>query len=770
MANTVKNYSGNLVRNILVPISIALLFLLIAGIYFYQHQQEINLKQFIDKQVSLFSTELEHEINHKKGILKTIHYLVSTNQSIQNAFAEKDRASLIRFSQLLFSKFDQQLHISHFYFTDLQRINLLRVHAPARYGDKINRLTTLAAEKNNSLVTDIELGVLGSLTLRSVSPSYYKGDKIGYIELGVDISHLLEEISEQTDLGVFLTINKKYLNKKLWNEGQKVFGGMVQWDKYKHFVISRDYWLTQTQIDNLPDINSIKNNALIKTQSLDGKTFYWQSIPIKSFGQSNTGNIYVSIDVSNWLMSSKTIAYRLFLIYFFISMVLLTIAYYFTRRAMLAESRLNASAIKFEKLATYDLLTKLPNRKLFLDKIKQRLKESIRFNHEVAICFIDLDDFKVINDTMGHDLGDKLLVQLSERLENSIREYDVLARFGGDEFILMMPHTSSAQAAVVTKKLLLMAEKPFFLNNKDIYISLSIGISMYPQDGGNQETLLRHADTAMYQAKEKGKNCFRFFTSSMNDILQRQQFIESRLRHAIKRNEFKLFYQPQIDLLSNKICGYEALLRWFPTDGETITPTEFIPIAEKTFLIKEIGDWVFNEACRQRKEWKNSINNARIDINISGSQIRYSSIYDLVAENLQRHDLDFGDIGIELTENTLIDADEALIKSMNKLVKKGCSIAIDDFGTGYSSLSYLKKFPVSIVKIDQSFVRDAHEDASDRAIMEAITAMGHSLGLQIIVEGIETIQHEQIAKEIKCDIAQGYFYAKPMSAEDISKS
>ncbi len=638
----------------------------------------------------------------------------------------------------------------------------------------------MAAEEKNSLVTGIELGVLGTLTLRSVLPWQYMGEKTGYVELGIDINHLLEEISEQTGLGVFLAINKKYLNKKSWSEGRKVFGGAIAWDKFDQFVISHDFWINPTQINNLPDIDLIANNsALVKTQSMDGKTFYWKSIPIHGFRQSYTGNIYISVDVTDWLISSNTIASQLIAAYFVISIILLFVVYKFTHRAMTAESLLNASALKFEKLATYDQLTKLPNRKLFLDEIEQRLKESSRFNHEFAVCFIDLDDFKVINDTMGHEIGDKLLILLSQRLTDNIREYDVIARFGGDEFILMMPQTSSTQAAVVISKLLSIAEKPFYLNDKDIYVSLSIGASMYPQDGNSQEALLRHADTAMYKAKDEGKNCFRFFTTTMNDILQRQQSIESRLRHAVERNEFKLFYQPQIDLSGNntpgvvpserKICGYEALLRWFPSDGDSVSPADFIPIAEKTHLIKEIGDWVFKEACRQRKEWKKSGHDIRIDINISGSQLRYSSIYEFVAENLNQFELDFTDVGIELTENTLIHADEKLVDSMNTLFKKGCSIAIDDFGTGYSSLSYLKKFPISIVKIDQAFVRDAHQDSSDRAIMEAITYMGHSLGLKVIVEGIETIHQEQIARDIKCDIAQGYFYAKPMSAEAINK-
>lgn len=770
MDTEINGKSSNLVYRILIPIGLTLVILLGIGTYTSQKQFDISLSDHVSHQINSFSEEFNTEIEHKSHILESTLLLLKGYQALNEAFEKRDKKALLEVSTSLFHKILKKNHISHFYFTDLQRVNFLRVHDSARSGDLVNRLTTISAEKNNTITTGIELGPLGTLTLRSVAPWFdSSGQKTGYVELGIDISLLLKEASELGHLGLLLTIQKNLLSQELWEQGQDAFGGSSNWNQFEKFTISREHWLTELQLNNIPDLALILQSTSGEgpIQTLEDSKYRWQSIPVQSFGEHYAGNLFIAVSITDWIDNYYSKVFKAILIYVLVSVILMLVLHRYTRRIQTAETDLRDSMEQLHQLASFDQLTQLPNRQLFINEVEQRLEESRRFKQAFAICFIDLDNFKVINDTMGHEHGDTLLQSLAQTLQKNIREYDILARFGGDEFVLIMPHTDADSAVTIVEKLLQNAARPFIINNQDIYITLSIGISMFPQDGNDHDTLLRHADAAMYEAKEAGKNCFRFYTSGINKQLQRQQSIESRLRNAIKNDELQLFYQPQFNLQSGKLCACEALLRWFPVEGEIISPAEFIPIAEKTSLINDIGNWVFEHACQQRLAWKNSGLDIRIDINLSGRQLRYNNIYNFISETLSKHGIGFSDIGIELTENSLIEADEHLIESMTRLVEQGTNIAIDDFGTGYSSLSYLKKFPVTTVKIDQSFVRDAPDDPNDRAIMLAIVAMSHSLGLQVIVEGIETKQHEQIAREIGCDLAQGFYFQRPKLADEL---
>ncbi len=424
---------------------------------------------------------------------------------------------------------------------------------------------------------------------------------------------------------------------------------------------------------------------------------------------------------------------------------------------------------KLEHLATYDQLTHLPNRYLLETELGQRINAAKRFGEKLAILFIDLDNFKVINDTMGHEQGDILLKMVAKRLSTHLREYDTVARFGGDEFVLLMAKTrDTTDVASVADKINREFSSAFSLNKQDAFVTASIGISMFPDDGTTVGKLLQHADAAMYRAKDAGRNRYRFFTQKMNDVLRRHQLITSRLRLALAQQEFTLYYQPQVDSQSGNTKCCEALIRWLPDKGEEISPAEFIPIAEKSELINRIGEWVIDEACRQRAEWKQKgVLDFRIDINLSGRQFLQNDIFQVLRNSLMKYHLTEADIGIELTENVLIDAGEDNLSNLRSLDEAGMQISIDDFGTGYSSLSYLRRFPVHILKIDQEFVRDAPENEDDRSIMEAIVAVGHRLGLKVVVEGVETEEQHRLAQEIGCDLEQGFFFYKPMPENEL---
>jgi diguanylate cyclase (GGDEF)-like protein/PAS domain S-box-containing protein len=428
--------------------------------------------------------------------------------------------------------------------------------------------------------------------------------------------------------------------------------------------------------------------------------------------------------------------------------------------------------VELENLASFDRLTHLPNRFLLDTELNQRIEEATRFQQKLAILFIDLDNFKLVNDSMGHACGDILLAKVSRRISSGLRKYDLLARFGGDEFILMMPQVEEGpEIALVADKILREFSKPFDINGRGLYITGSIGISLFPQDGRTAGELIKNADAAMYRAKESGRNRHQFFTQDMNDELRRHQHIANQLWTSLANPDFQLFYQPQVDLHTGEIVSCEALIRWSPIGGEEISPVEFIPVAEKSELISLIGAWVIDEACRQKATWKKQgLAEIRIDINFSGRQFFAKEVCDMLNQTTKRYGLSADEIGIELTEHTLIQADTQVLSRLHRIHDAGVHIAIDDFGTGYSSLGYLKRFPVDSLKIDREFVRDAPTDNSDRSIMKAIVAMGHSLGLQVVVEGIETEEQLRLAHELGCDFAQGFFLHRPMEEKNFRPS
>ena len=424
---------------------------------------------------------------------------------------------------------------------------------------------------------------------------------------------------------------------------------------------------------------------------------------------------------------------------------------------------------KLEHLATYDQLTHLPNRYLLETELNHRINAAKRFDEKFAILFIDLDNFKFINDTMGHAYGDILLQSVAKQLTAHLRDYDMVARFGGDEFVLLMPQIKdNTEVVAVVDKIIKEFSSVFYLDKEEAFITTSIGISMFPDDGKTVGELLQHADAAMYRAKDAGRGRYCFFTKTMNDELRRHQLITSELRSSLAKQEFSLNYQPLVDPQTGNIRSCEALIRWIPVDGELISPTEFIPVAEKSELINRIGEWVINEACRQRAEWKEmGLLDFRIDINLSGRQFLQNNFMDILERYLAKYHLSASEIGIELTENVLIQAGKNNSSNLNNLNESGMQISIDDFGTGYSSLSCLRRLPVHNLKIDQEFIRDAPRNDSDRCIMEAIVAVGHRLGLKVIAEGIETEEQHKLAQEIGCDLGQGFFLHKPMESNKL---
>lgn len=426
---------------------------------------------------------------------------------------------------------------------------------------------------------------------------------------------------------------------------------------------------------------------------------------------------------------------------------------------------------KLKQLAHYDPLTGLPNRTHFIERLKWAIDIAKRNNKQAAVMFLDLDRFKVINDTLGHHAGDLLLVEVARRLEKCVRGMDTVSRLAGDEFTVVLTSINSPEeATLVAKKILHALSFPVCLESRNVFISTSIGITTFPVDGKNISQLLKNADTAMYHAKELGRNNYQFFSAFMNQKVLDELEMETNLRNALKNAEFLLHYQPKIDLASNKIIGVEVLIRWKHPELGFISPARFIPHAEKTDLIIAVGDWVLYTACRQSVQWQiDGIPPIRISVNLSGMQLKRNDQVENVAKILADTGLAPHLLELELTEGVVMENAEATINTLYKFKGMGIKLSIDDFGTGYSSLSYLKRFPIDTLKIDQSFVKDITTNSDDEAIASTIIAMAHNLRLKVIAEGVENKGQLDMLRSKGCDQVQGYYFSKPVPEDKLKK-
>ena len=421
-------------------------------------------------------------------------------------------------------------------------------------------------------------------------------------------------------------------------------------------------------------------------------------------------------------------------------------------------------------LAYFDSLTGLPNRTLLKDHMELALGQARRLNKFVAVLLLDLDNFKHINDTLGHAKGDRLIQEVSNRLRSEIRSCDTLARWGGDEFILLMTDMDDVQdTAIVTAKVLrVLNEKPFAIGETEIITTASIGIALYPQDGQDPETLLKQADTAMYEAKKKGRNDYHFFSAQLAQQTDQRHRMEINLRRALRQGEMFLVYQPQIDLGLGKVTGMEALVRWQSLDDGLISPAQFIPLAEETGLIRPLGEWILRTACSQAVLWQEIHQPPlRIAVNLSAKQFHQPDLVQRIKATLQETGLQPQLLELELTESVFLENMDVAIEALRELKLLGIQFSIDDFGTGYSSLSYLKKLPIDRIKIAQEFVRDIDTDEGDKAIARATIAMAQSLGLNLIAEGVENRQQLSFLMSHGCNVMQGYYFAKPMVPEKV---
>ena len=425
---------------------------------------------------------------------------------------------------------------------------------------------------------------------------------------------------------------------------------------------------------------------------------------------------------------------------------------------------------KLDELAYYDSLTTLPNRLSLLERLKIAIGRARRKNNKIAVLFIDIDRFKTVNDSLGHDAGDQLIIHVAKCLQACLRNDDSIHRFGGDEFVAILQDiTDPSYINHVTKRMLRSLHTPVYIDAHEVFSSVCIGVALYPDDDSSGDNLLKYADAAMYHAKEHGGNSYQFYNEELTKRVKNRLSMESRLRHALERNEFQLYYQPIFNIKNQQPVGTEALIRWQDPERGLIMPDDFIPIAEETGLIISIGDWVLEQACKQTKEWESQgLGQLRIAINISSIQFDHNKLYFSVMSALSNADLAAQQLELEITEGIFLNITDEVRDTLDKLTNTGVKLSIDDFGTGYSSLSYLKQLPINTLKIDRSFIMNIPEDKDDTQIASTIITMAHGLGIDVVAEGIETEEQLKYLNTLNCARGQGYYLAKPQSAKAIT--
>lgn len=468
-----------------------------------------------------------------------------------------------------------------------------------------------------------------------------------------------------------------------------------------------------------------------------------------------------------------------------VTTAIVSFLYYLIRELRKTERELSEKSLRMESIlnhhkeaeqnlaqaTSYDMLTGLPNRALFLDRLGHAISRAVHSGQMMAVMLIDIDNFKAINDTLGHSLGDVLLQEIAERLRQVVPEDDTLARLGGDEFAIILEELPEIEeAARVSQKVMDIFGRPFMPASQEIYVTPSMGVTIYPLDGRDSDSLLRNADTAMYRAKEYGRNNFRFYTTDMNTLAVERFAMEGALRRAMERDEFVLYYQPQLDIKTGQVVGVEALLRWQHPERGMVPPSDFIPLLEENRLIIPVGEWVLRTACAQSRAWRDEgLPPLRMAVNLSAHQFHQENLAEMIDGILRETGINPRLLELELTEGLLMENTSETSAVLAQLKMQGLQIAIDDFGTGYSSLSYLKRFPIDRLKIDRSFVRDISTDPNDAAIAVAVINLARSLGLSVIAEGVETREQLAFLDVQKCDEYQGFYFSRPIPAEEIAQ-
>lgn len=754
--------------SVLVTVGVGILLLL---------QQRHFLQDTFDTRMAEVSYDYQRLLHQQASGLSMALQPIAANNTVKKALQEGDSQRLESDWHDIFETMKRENRLTHFYFLDKKRVCLLRVHNPSRRGDVINRFTALEAEWTHKRASGLELGPMGTLTLRVIEPVYEGESLIGYIELGKEVEDILQKLHTQPTDEIVVVVRKQYLERSAWEEGMHMLGRKADWNQFPNDVV------VYASQEKLPDslvklghkYSSFHDSYGKKGQEItdQGKDWRVSMIHMKDASGKEIGDLIVmsdnTLEKSEFvhfisvlaLGSSAIIGLVLFLIFLFLRRTDASIR--------LQQRNLLENQKEINSLAFFDQLTNLPNRTLLLDRLKQVMAVTSRSGNYGALLFIDLDNFKTLNDTLGHDTGDMLLKQVAQRLTGCVREGDTVSRFGGDEFVVILSglstHETDAATAseMIAEKILASLNEPYFLNGINHRSSASIGVTLFKGDSSSIDNLMKQADLAMYKSKEAGRNGLSFFDPNMESTLKARSALEEDLRKGIEEKQFVLFYQAQVRE-DGSVSGTEVLVRWQHPERGIVSPIEFIPVAEETGLILPLGHWILKTACEQLARWAQipEMEAVTMAVNVSARQFSQSDFVAEVLSVIQESGANPNRLKLELTESLLLQNIEEVISKMESLKVAGVSFSLDDFGTGYSSLSYLKRLPLDQLKIDQSFVRDIMNNENDAIICKSTIALSESMGLSVIAEGVETQEQRNLLLDLGCHAYQGYWFSRPV--------
>jgi len=773
--------ADKLKQQVLVPFALASIFLFTLSVVGIYQEEEEHIKADFHSNIAAIKNSYSGLIHNSVNKLSLALSVVLNNKQIEDAFRKKDKARLLAIAQPVFKELHADYSITHLYFHDEQRMNYLRVHQPERYGDVIDRFSTVKAEESGQLAWGVELGPLGTFTVRVVMPLWDGEKRIGYIELGEEIEKETRELALMFQIKLALLVSKEFLKKEGWEAGTRMMGRKSEWKQLDHSVISfvapHDFPIT------------LVNNALL-TSFLDTESsrievatenHLYQSalIPVTDAEDRHVGDLLILQDFTARSHGLWNTVLSLSVVALVIGTILLLLFYFVLGRAeqqlvrrqqkMVAATQAKLEiqethVLEMEHRSLHNTLTGLPNRKNLNEQFDRRIKNAEEGKQGYVLMLMDIDRMREINDTLGHDVGDRVLQEVAQRLKDGLTDAEIVACVGGNEFAVLLPAPPPELMGISVDRVKQLFSIPITVDGIALPIEMTIGVALFPEHGNESLVLVRHADVAMRKAKVLNKGC-EIYDSSLDDYSVRRLTLVGELRHAIETDGLMVYYQPQINAKSGLLEGVEALARWNHVEQGFIGPDEFIPLAERTGLIGPLTHWVMAEALRQGAAWMQEGLDIKISINISAHNLMDLSLPSKVAELLKINKLAPEKLVLEVTESVFMLDPESSLIVLNELKSLGIALSIDDYGTGYSSLAYLKKMPVHELKIDQSFIFEMLGSENDAMIVSSTVALAHALGLSVVAEGVETEEAWKYLQELGCDTIQGYFVSAPLPAE-----
>ncbi len=765
---------GKFKPKIVISIGIIVAALFIAFLYGLQKEQQRHLDRRFEQSLLTVEKFFQHEISERAKTLRLTFYELKNDDALKRLFIAKDRERLYEHAKPTFDRLLQEAEISHFYFHNLDKTNFLRVHQKNRFGDLITRQTLAGAAEKLDDFYGVEMGPLGTFTLRYVSPYFDRGELLGYLELGIEVSPIFDSIAHAAGVDLYTLIRKEHIATER-NDRTLEWGEFQQVAIYGQTAHANDEFLH----DLVPKVLNGADRTIFSTE---GSYYYLGKLPLMDAAQREVGYLMVQGDYSRDLKHLDNIVSLMGGSAFVLGSLLVLMSCFYTSRMEKRIEHSQAQAEKetrarmdlqdqhikeLERVSLYDRITGLPNRSLLFELLKQHIVSANRVHKAFSLVLIDIKRMKEINDTLGYTAGDEVLRQVGERISDAVRRSDTVARVDADLFAVVMPTVGARLGILAAEKIHQIFARPFDIHNVPIDVDAQIGVAVYPDHADDEIALLQKADIAVSQSKSTYAN-YSLYSAEYDQYSRERILLFGELRRAITSSDgLQLYYQPKVDMLSRQVVGVEALMRWEHPERGFVSPVEFIQLAEQTGLIGALTEWVLAAAFSQAERWQKQGIDLFISVNLSAQNMSDNDLPLKLQALAEKHRVSPHKIMLEITETSIMDNVEKTRDVMNVIHQMGFRFSIDDFGTGYSSLVYLSQLPVSEIKVDQAFIFKMLENRSDAAIVKSTIDLGHGLGLSICSEGVENMDVWLQLDRWGNDIVQGYFIAKPMPAKQL---